>query len=62
MPRFSLTDDGSLDTVIMDNLTGEEHRFNYVHATDDGEYHDRQYDEFVNDCIAELEAEAGITQ
>ena len=50
--RFSLADDGTLDTVIKDNETGEEHRFNYQNTDYDG-----TYDDFVAWCIEQLESE-----
>ena len=54
--RFVLADDGTLDTVILDTVSNEEHRFNFqsIELDDDSEY---SYDDFVKDCIAELESE-----
>ena len=49
---FQLIDDGTLDTVILDTETGEEHRFNYQNSDYDG-----SYDDFVRWCIELLEDE-----
>ena len=53
--RFQLGDDGTLDTVIIDTETGEEHRFNYQNSEYDG-----SYDDFVAWCIETLESEVLI--
>ena len=55
-PRFQLADDGTLDTVILDTHTDQEHRFNFqaLDLDDDDDY---TYDRFIKDCIEELEAE-----
>ena len=50
--RFQLGDDGTLDTVIIDTETGEEHRFNYQNSEYDG-----SYDDFVAWCMETLESE-----
>lgn len=44
--RFQLGDDGTLDTVIIDTETNQEHRFNYQNADYPGSYED-----FVEWCI-----------
>lgn len=49
---FELVDDGTLDTVIRNTDTDEEHRFNYQCSGFEG-----NYDEFVQDCIETLEDE-----
>ena len=53
MPRFVLADDGTLDTVIVDTKTQEEHRFSFQNSEHEGDY-----DSFVDACIKELEEEA----
>ena len=50
--RFQLIDDGTLDTVILDTETKEEHRFNFQNSEFTG-----TYDEFVDVCIDALESE-----
>lgn len=59
-----LTDDGTLDTVLRCSKCGEEFRFNYS-ETDEivaetetcQEDQDGHYDQFVDSCIEEIEAE-----
>jgi hypothetical protein len=64
MARFSLGDDGTMDTVVYCELCGHEDRYNY-----DGDFmpldasepvavafHDA-YDEFVQECIEQSEDE-----
>ena len=62
---IELTDDGTMDTVLRCDECGEEFRFNYSdgpadgprceHGLDDG--CSDCYDDFVDDSIAEIEAE-----
>ena len=55
-PAFELTDDGTLDTVIINRTSGKEFRFNFAQSVDflaDGD--DDDYDDFVDACIRELE-------
>ena len=56
-PRFVLSDDGTLDTVILDTKNGEEHRFNYQNSDYGG-----NYDSFVAWCIEELENDPDIPE
>jgi hypothetical protein len=58
-----LSDDGTLDTVIVCDECGTEHRFNYsgldvedVVMADGTITVDYTYDEFVADCIADVDA------
>lgn len=66
MARFELSDDGTMDTVIVDNKTGEEHRFNYEPDYDSGagealsdEKAEELYEQYVADCIEQLVEEFG---
>ena len=55
-----LGDDGTMDTVLCCDLCGEEFRFNYAAYDDDtldAAADEARYDAFVDDCIAEIEAE-----
>jgi hypothetical protein len=63
---IELSDDGTLDTVLRCSECGEEFRFNYDGGMEPGtdeSQPDREqaaldaYDEFVDECIAEVEDE-----
>ena len=58
-PRFVLSDDGTLDTVILDTKTNQEHRFNFQNTEADDDY---TYDQFVAWCIEELENDPDIPE
>ena len=51
-----LGDDGTLDTVIYCVACGREYRFNYDPSNTETEAN-AEYDAFVAECIAEIEAE-----
>ena len=53
---FELRDSGTLDTLIVNVRTGEEHFFNYQYSGFEG-----TYEEFVADCITQLESDIEIT-
>lgn len=50
---INLSDDGTLDTVLVCSECNQEFRFNFA-ADDD---HDSTYEGFVEDCIADVTAE-----
>ena len=50
--RFVLQDDGTLDTVFLDVETDRTHRFTFANSDYDG-----SYEEFVEDCVAQLTEE-----
>ena len=52
---FQLVDDGTLDTVIRNNETGQEHRFNYQCSGFEGTY--EEWLEVLDDVIDSLELE-----
>jgi transcription elongation factor Elf1 len=63
---IDLTDDGTLDTVLRCSECGEEFRFNYdggMEPSTDEDQPDREqdaldaYDDFVDECIAEVETD-----
>jgi hypothetical protein len=54
-----LSDDGTMDTVIVCDRCGAEHRFNYEppYLNEDvgEEYHEAAHDAFIDECIAEVD-------
>lgn len=54
---IKLGDDGTLDTVLYCDKCGDEFRFNFANDTFDIEDTEPDYDDFIEDCIAEVKEE-----
>lgn len=54
LDQFELADDGTMDTVIRCRACGAEARFNFGIECDMEEDSETAYDEFVDECRADM--------